>query len=232
MKKFYTIACGCIVAGLVLMGVGAAVCVCEVNSFQYMGNKYENTMEPVVTRTDVQLPDNLAKIYYGEWENLEIVPDSTLQGNNAVLETTYTSNHEIEIGIKINDNRYLRNDYTGDYSKYTVNELEIDRTDHYDSELNDFNEFKSILNDIKNRTIYDYNSVENVSITLRVSEEAYERFSTYPEGYSVLSYGNYMEDMENRRYADEYDEYDENTYEDSYDDYDDSYEDTYNYSVG
>lgn len=220
MKKFYTIVCSCIMAGLVLMGVGTAVCVWEFSGFQYMGNKYENTMEPVVTRTNIKLPDNLAKIYYFERENFEIVSDNTLQGNNAILETNYISNHEIKIDIRINDNMYLRNDYTDNYSKYTVNELEIDRIDYYDSELQDFNEFTSILNDIKNKTIYDYNTVEDVSITLRVSEEAYERFSLYPEGYSVLSHGMYMEDMENRKYSDEYNE---DTYEESYNYSEDSY---------
>lgn len=221
MKKFYTIACGCIVAGLILMGVGAAVCVCEINSFTYMGNKYENTMEPVITKSDIKLPDNLAKIYYSRWENIEIVEDNTLEGNNAVLETSYTSNHEIEINLAINDNRYLKNDYTGDYSKYTVNEIVVERTDYYDNELGGFNEFKNILNDIKNKTIYDYNTVEDVSVKLRVSEEAYDRFSPYPEGYSVLSYGAYMDDMENRKYDDYYDK---DTYEGNYDeDYEDNY---------
>lgn len=122
----------------------------------------------------------------------------------------------------------MKNDYTGNYSKYTVNELEIERRYYYDRGLDDFNEFKSVLSDIKNRTIYDYNTVENVSVTLRVSEEAYDRFSTYPEGYSVVSYGYYMGDMERRN------EYDEGINEDhyyDYDDYDDFDEDTYSYAV-
>ena len=218
MKLFYKISCGLIIAGLVLMGAGAAICVCEINSFQYMGNKYE--IEPVITQKEIVLPDNLAKIYYSFYD-VEVEADESLTGNNAVFQTSYTANHEIEYDIKINDNRYLRNEYTGNYSKYAVNEISVERTDYYDREYQGFNEFKSILNDIKQKKIYEYNSVEEVQTKLLVSPEAYERFSLYPEGYSVLSYGEYMSDMIARENSEDNYGYDDDYYDsENYDEYD------------
>ena len=222
MKLFYKISFGLIIAGLVLMGAGAAICVCEINSFQYMGNKYG--LEPVITQKEIVLPDNLAKIYYSFYD-VEVEADESLTGNNAVFQTSYTANHQIEYDIKINDNRYLKNEYTGNYSKYTVNEVNIERNDHYSNENQGFGELKSILNDLKNRKIYSYNNVEEVQTKLLVSPEAYERFSLYPEGYSVLSYGDYMSDMIARENSEDNYEYDEDYYdsevynEQSYDEY-------------
>lgn len=220
MKKFYAIACSCIAAGLILMGVGSVVCIFEFNSFTYMGDKYADSDKTNIKQLEVTLPENQAKIYYTDGY-INVVKDGSLNGNNAVLEAEFYGKYEGDPYIEFYDNTYLYNEYTEEYSKYTV--YRMDMSYHFDYENNSgFREFQSILSDIKNREIYNYGYDRGVkNITLRVSEEAYGRFAKVPDGYSLESYGDYMEHMSEK--ADEADYYTEHVddYEGDHEYYDD-----------
>lgn len=197
MKRFYKITVSCIAAGLVLIGAGSAVAVWEVKGFQYMGDKYDNKAA-VTESMEVELPDNLAKIYRrGYGADFKLVKDEGLEGNNAVLEYTHSANETIEISFDIDENYYLYNTFTEKFSKYCINGIEIGfgRESNYD--ISGLDEFKQGLADLKKREIYSYDRYGNEpEFTLKVSPEGYERFAEIPEGYDIYSYSGYMSRME------------------------------------
>ena len=234
MKRFYTIACACIVSGLVLMGVGSAVAVCEIKSFSYMGEKYTQSEERNLNEQEVILPNNLSKIFYHERGDFKIEIDDSLEKNKAIFAVSYSndiSSFEIN-GFNIYDNYYLYNQYTENYSKYPVIYMEIGGYGYSDGR-NSLVEFKQVLNDIKNRQIYNYYSDPEIEFILKVSSEDYERFKVISDGYSIKNYGEYMSETEEKRKIEEGREYsdNENTYEEEFpDEITDGYnnfEDTY-----
>lgn len=223
MKNFYKIACGSIVAGLIFMGVGGAISICEVKSFNYMGDKYNDSANLKVDNKEIIMPDNLAKIFYYENNNLIIEIDDGLEKNNVVLTTSYLNDDEIEIEAKIYDDYYLYNNYLEKYSEYTVNLFEVGVS--YYNDNSGFQEIKDILNDLKNKEIYNYNNDYQIEYVLKVSKEDYDRLSPIPEGYSVHSYGSYMSNMEDMRVRAEAEKEYEYTYEEDYNDEENYYDD-------
>lgn len=207
MKMFYKITCGMIIAGLVLIGVGAATVVCEVNSFQDMGEKYGDNDERITETMEIELPDNLAKIYNYYFE-LEI--DEGLEGNNAILDITHSVNSEVEVTPEIKDNCYLYNIFKDKFSEYAVNSINIGYSQRFMNAKSDFAFFKEFLADVKDKKIYNYDYYSDVEFKLWVSKEAYERFEDMPEGYELYSYSDYMYEMQERElekeenYAEEY----------------------------
>lgn len=231
MKRFYTIACACIISGLVLMGIGSAVAVCEIKSFTYMGEKYTQSEEKALEEQEVILPDNLSKIFYHERRDFKIEIDDTLEKNIAVYAVSYSkdiSDFELS-GFKIYDNYYLYNYYTENYSKYPVNYMYLGGYGYSDGRSS-LMEFKQVLNDIKNRKIYDYYSDAGIEFILKVSSEDYERFKEIPEGYDIKNYGEYLSETEERRKDRENSDYDEdfsNEINDEYNGFEDTYEESY-----
>lgn len=200
MNKFYKITIICIITGLVLMGVGAAMLLLGINSFTYIGNKNTDDGEMLTKSIEFQLPDNLAKIYkdaYGQFLNLVI--DESLEGNNAVLEVTYSSKEEVEVTYTFKDNYYLYNRYTENFSKYPVNNFNVYLDREPVKHKSGFELFKEIMSDFKEKKIYNYNEYgSKPKLILRVSKDGYERFAEVPEGYELYSYSGYMEEMKNR----------------------------------
>lgn len=213
MKRFYKIAGAFIVAGLVLIGVGGAVTIGEISSFNYMGDRYTTTDEKVVDTINVELPDNLAKIY----TVYNIKADDGLEGNNALIKVTHSADSKVNVTPEINDNYYLYNTFTEKFSEYAVNSFGIDYYIEYTSDKNPLDKFKDFLNDVKEKKIYNYgrNYIEP-EVEIAVSREAYERFSKAPEGYEVYSYSDYMSEMKNRTESGEYKNFNEDTVEHSY----------------
>lgn len=198
MKKFYKITITCLISGLVLMGIGAAMLLLGINSFTYMGSKYTESEEELTKSIELQLPDNMAKIYGDDGPPCELVIDENLEGNNAVLDITYSSRMEVEVTPEFED-KYLYNSFTENFSKYPVNYFTIGWSSVLVNDKSDFEEFKEILGDFKEKKIYNYNDYSiKTKLTLRVSKEGYERFAKLPEGYDLRSYGAYMNEMKER----------------------------------
>ena len=200
MKKFYKITIFCLIAGLVLMGIGAAMLLLGINSFTYMGNKNTDNGEVLTKSIELELPDNLAKIYnYNYGSSYELIADETLDGNNAVLDITYSSKEEVTVTPEFKDNYYLYNEFTENFSKYPVNCFTVGWGRELASDKSDFEEFKEIMEDFKEKKIYNYDPYGfEPELTLRVSKEGYERFSNLPEGYELYSYSDYMTEMKEK----------------------------------
>lgn len=200
MEKFYKITIACFITGLVLMGIGAAMLLLGINSFRYMGNKNTDSSEMLTKSIEFQLPDNLAKIYkLGYGADFELVKDESLEGNDAVLDVTYSARENVEVTPTFDENYYLYNEYTDNFSKYPINCIEISWDRELVNDKSDLERFKEIMGDFKDRKIYNYNEYgSRPELTLRVSKEGYERFGKLPEGYDLYSYGAYMNEMKNR----------------------------------
>ncbi len=209
MKKFYKITIACFIVGLVLMGVGAAMLLLGINSFTYMGDKNTKSGEELTKSVELKLPDNLAKIYdYSYDSNYELVVDDNLDGNNAVLDITYSSNWNVDVYPEFMENCYLYNNFTENYSKYPVNYFTIAWDSQNVNDKSDFEEFKEILGDFKEKKVYNYNNyASDIKLTLRVSEDGYERFAKLPDGYELYSYNDYMAAMQEREEEQEADCY-------------------------
>lgn len=200
MKKFYKITIACLITGLVLMGIGSAMMLLGINSFTYMGSKYTESEEELTKSIELQLPENLAKIYNEDFgSSYELVIDESLEGNNAVLDVTYSSKEDVEVSAEFKDNYYLYNMFTENFSKYPVNCFSVGWGRTSVSDKSDFERFKEIMRDFKQKEVYDYNDYGfEPELTLRVSKEGYERFAKLSEGYYLNSYGEYMNEMKER----------------------------------
>lgn len=210
MKRFYKIAVSCFISGLILIGIGGAVTVYDVSTFTDKGDKYDVGQKAVVYRNEIELPNNNSKIVYFDDYNFKIVSDDSVAENKAVVETSCNNMRYAETVVEINENYYLKNLDTYNYSKYPVNYLH-----HYysnsTSNKTGTTVLKDILNDLKNKEIYNYNafSYDDIESTLRVSPRDYERFTKiYSYKYDILN-----EDEYNIAIMDTTSEY---TYEEEY----------------
>jgi hypothetical protein len=201
MKKFYKITLSSFALGLVLMGIGTAVQALEISSFSYMGDKYVDNNEFLTKSVEFKLPDNLAKIYDGDsFTNYELVKDESLSGDNAILDIQYSSRENVEVKPNFKDNYYLYNEYTDNFSKYPVNVIEFGLNVEIKEDKSEFDQFKELLNDFKEKKIYNYdNYYVEPELTLRVSSESYDRFTELPEGYDLYNYGSYTGEMKRRQ---------------------------------
>ena len=91
MSKFYKIMLIILLAGLVITGIGTAVAVMEVYGLEYKGEKYDNT-DIEYTQTELELPDNLAKIFYTDF-NMEFTEDETLPYNKVIIELGHRADY-------------------------------------------------------------------------------------------------------------------------------------------
>lgn len=182
------------------MGIGAAMLLLGINGFRYMGNKNNDSSEVLTKSIELQLPDNLGKIYkLGYGDDFELVEDENLEGNNAVLDVAYSERENVEVTPTFDENYYLYNEYTDSFSKYPVNCIQIGYHRELVNDRSDFERFKEIMGDFKEKKIYNYNEYgSRPELTLRVSKEGYNRFGKLPEGYDLYSYGSYMNEMKNR----------------------------------
>lgn len=201
MKKFYKITLSSFALGLVLMGIGTAVQALEISSFSYMGDKYADNNEFLTKSVEFKLPDNLAKIYDGDsFTNYKLVKDESLSGDNAILDIQYSSRENVEVKPNFKDNYYLYNEYTDNFSKYPVNVIEFGLNIEIKEDKSEFDQFKELLNDFKEKKIYNYdNYYVEPELTLRVSSESYDRFTELPEGYDLYNYGSYTGEMKRRQ---------------------------------
>lgn len=184
MSKFYKIILIVLLAGLVIMGIGTAVAVIEVYSLTYKGEKYDNT-DIEYTQTELELPDNLAKVFYTDF-NTEFTEDETLPYNKVIIEMAHRADYEVEPNHNIQTDLYLYNCSTGNVSKYPVNKLVLSWSAHSDFE--EFDIFKTFLEDIRRGEIYSYDRPLSISFTIRGSKETLERFSLLPDNYELHYY--------------------------------------------
>ncbi len=202
------------------MGVGAATVVCEINGFEYLGEKHTQNSELVTDSKEVELPDNIAKIYYDGY-SFKVEVDENLQGNKAVLYSFHQKDEEVWSNFVVHDNWYLYNTYTENYSKYPVNYIELGYGSEYTNAGSELGQLKEVFSDFKNKKIYSYSDRVAPTFKLKVSKDAYERIEKSPEGYYVISYTNYMEEMkeknENQENISEQNEFSDN--EDTYESY-------------
>lgn len=195
MKMFYKIALSAFALGLVLMGVGVGVQIMEISSLSYMGDKYTDNDNLIVKRIEITLPDNEAKIYnYDSYSNLNVVKDDSLTGNNAIIDVKHSAKENVNVVAYCEDNYHLYNAYTDSSSKNPVNVIHINVDRELISEVNGLDSFKEVLADFKNKEIYNYNYYgQEPEITVRMSAEAFKRYSLLPDGYDIDSYGQYTQ---------------------------------------
>ncbi len=184
MSKFYKITLIILLAGLVITGVGTAVAVMEVYGLEYKGEKYDNT-DIEYTQTELELPDNLAKIFYTDF-NMEFTEDETLPYNKVIIELGHRADYEVEPNCNVQTDLYLYNFSTDNKSKYPVNKLVMGWSAHSDFE--EFDIFKTFLDDIKNGEIYSYDRPLSMNVTIRGSKASLERFKLLPDNYELRYY--------------------------------------------
>lgn len=190
MKKFYKTAVICCLVGIILMGVGGAVTIYSILSFEYMGSKYNSEEKSLVNSNEISLPDNINKIVYYDYnDNITVEKDENVAKNKAVVETY--ARHDVVADLYFQPNMYLFNSYTVNYSKYPVNYMEM--TFNSDSK-SDLQIVSDILNDIKNKQWYDYNlNYSDFEVVIKVSPEDYDRFAKLDENkYTVYDEEEYL----------------------------------------
>lgn len=177
-------------AGLLLCGVGAAITFAEVKSFTVI----ENDDMAYSKEETVYLPSGNEKIYY--YNDIKVVKDETVP-NDQIIVTVTGSRAITDIYAKIRNDKYLYDEGTGYISKHKVNYLD---TIHFDTEDNEWEEFKQSVSALKERKIIVNNN--NYDIVVKINPINYNRLT--PTDSLLITYRdyieNYKEDFEIEQY--------------------------------
>lgn len=169
--------------GLLLMGLGTGVAFAEFSTFQYGGEK--NVMPEMVSKNlSIKIDETKDNIYfYSYWgyKDISIVSDISVPNDEIAIDIKCSP--YITPAIRIN-NDFENDDYLTEYNAYEgvykstqVTENDIVYNIYYDY-YNDYNGMSEVvqaknevLESLKNRKVYSYNSDNIESITIRVSPE-------------------------------------------------------------
>ncbi len=181
--------------GLLLCGIGGGVIFAEVQSFEYEGRKYPDNELTTDTIT-VKLPED-KPVYYNE-ENMrinsspmEIIPDENVPQGEIHALVSHTSDYS-RFQLEIDNEYYIWNDDMLYISEHPVNSLSWL---HYDQNYrnDDFENFREILRDIKERKIYDYNRGTEIEAELHVNPADEDRLIKLNNSQSLITYKGYKQ---------------------------------------
>lgn len=179
-------------AGLMLCGIGGGILFAELQSFEYAGDKYpqEELITDVIT---LRLPENEPVYCNTEYYTMydinikysEDVPEGEIRV--VVAHTDEYSNINTEI-----ENEYYIWDEDMEYiSEHPVNSFNVQFDTHYGND--DFENFRTVIQDIKERKIYNYDRGSSFTITINVNPADQDRFKKLKSSQSFITYKGYKE---------------------------------------
>ena len=182
--------------GLLLCGIGGGIIFAEVQSFTYEGRKYPDNELTTDTIT-LKLPES-EPVYYNE-ENMRInlvapmriIPDEEVSRGEIHAFISHTSDYG-RFQLEINNEYYIWNDDMLYISEHPVNSLSCllyDQEYHND----DFENFREIIQDIKERKIYDYNRGTEIEAELHINPADEDRLIKLKSNQSFITYKGYKE---------------------------------------
>lgn len=166
MKKRHIIIISFFV-GILLIGIGSGITFAEFNSFRYGGEK-NFAGETSVLRFSESVPEDAETVYlnmegYG-FDRIEVEEDSSIDKNEFVIEVECNEKYVTPFVEKKED---FPNIVFSLLCNYHV-------TDN--DEISDFFKIKGeVFNDIKNRTVYNYEYEYIQHTTVKASPEMLER---------------------------------------------------------
>ena len=147
-------------SGLIILGVGGGITAFEISSTKYI-DKIPNSIEP-----------NIIKNTYDMNENLFFRPDLYIDEINYKVDENLTAEVNVEIAYYED---YLKIDTYQDTDFYVINS--------YSSWDNTLNYLNLLKNDLKNKTLYNYELLSKVEITITSSSKNVEKIKENSQNY-------------------------------------------------
>ncbi len=178
--------------GLLLCGIGGGIIFAEVQSFTYEGKKYPDN-ELITDVITLRLPEDEPVYcnteYYAMYDinikNSEDVPKGEIQ-----VEVAHTDEYS-DINTEIENEYYIWDEDMEYISEHPVNSFNIQFDTHYRND--DFENFRTIIQDIKERKIYNYDRGSSLTITINVNPADQDRFKKLKNSQSFITYKGYKE---------------------------------------
>jgi len=180
------------IAGLLLVGAGVGVCIWEFGNYAYKGVKEFIVDEELLTtdrhrftletkngadENDIMLTGN----HQIENAKLELIADESLRSNEMIVEVTYDKN---QWQTDVYSTYMTTAEYTYEDDAYIIDPPEDGSDLIYTNEIcvvmyhkNGWalHNYRVILDDLRNRRLYDYDTPMNHSITIYANEDTLSR---------------------------------------------------------
>ncbi len=183
--------------GLLLCGIGGGIMFVEAQSFTYEGQKYPQN-ELTTDTVTVKLPEG-KPVYYSDGnfiinlhKPMEIILDEEVPQGEIHAVISHTSDYS-RFKLEINNEYFIWNDdmlYISEHPVYSLSYLDYDQ-EYYDD---DFENFREIMQDIKERKIYDYNRGTEIEAELHINPADEDRLIKLNDSQSFITYREYKQE--------------------------------------
>jgi hypothetical protein len=192
-KKTNAILLTAAIIGVILTGVGGAIAFFEVQSLEVIAKNTEYKLVEETKTISLPQTSKAKTVVYsdGALRNVTIdtdesVPENQLEVNMQFYEYTDTTPN---IYLAMDMGNYLYNRETDNFSTYPVTELKY--SIGFDSTHNDWDDFKTALNNLKQRKVYvdkgsdRFDSTINVNIKVNPKEK--DKISVVGAEYEIIT---------------------------------------------
>ena len=179
-------------AGLLLCGIGGGIIFAELQSFTYEGRKYPDN-ELTTDVITLKLPENepvYCNTQYFAMYDINIKNSEDVPKREIRVEVTHTDEYS-NINAEIENEYYIWDEDMLYISEHPVNSFNIQFDTHYIN--NDFESFRTIIQDIRERKIYNYDRGSSFTININVNPADQDRFKKLKNNQSFITYREYKE---------------------------------------
>lgn len=200
-NKFYLKMAAVFALGLVLCGVGAAVCFGELYNIEIKTEPYQTSLES----KEYVLPKSNEVVYLQNtgYKQAKIIEDNSIAKGTFVIDVEYADNAEIEFNNISND--YYIKDIVDDEIKYwQVKCLEMPYVMYMGDSVDEWNEVREFVKNIKQRKIIT-KTYGQPEVSVKINPEDRGQFVSVwnHSDINVLSKSEYIEQIEEREQTEE-----------------------------